>query len=521
MSGGGFVARAPASPKPRVPPPPRGWAGVSLSEVGWAELAPAELETAPPPPPPLAWRGPFPPPGQRSAAPRHRFDRLAPRRAQQPGRLLSPAFLLASRPPRRGPPPPPPLARSLDGAQAGEGAGSDPPPRPLRCICNQAPALYWRGRSPRTFPLALAPPGEEAAGGSPSGRTGRAAGERPEQPPVPAPALPGSSSSSAHAASCLSPAQSTAAPCQEPPPALAGGPAHLLPWTPSTAEVASETWLDAIWAAAAAAAALPDHPAAASGDQFYFPGDVLQDGAPSGDQLSTQLFRNQQLRDILVQKEVELARLQEENQHLRHFLNSAMVKQLEEKTKKLLLLQDGQDVDGTSKIGKRHRKTESRVAHEGRHPPKARRNLLGAFSACEEQPAPPVDSWVLQTLGLKDVDTVDESANYSASTLDLPPLGPSLWGPFGASDPGVSEGQPGGSVPLTSLADSTASPFPSPCSLPCLSDRPSPAKMDVAFTTSLSPHCNVKTHTFRQGQAFVRRDEDGGWKLTWVPTQSE
>ncbi|XP_013929265.1 PREDICTED: geminin coiled-coil domain-containing protein 1, partial [Thamnophis sirtalis] len=268
-----------------------------------------------------------------------------------------------------------------------------------------------------------------------------------------------------------------------------------------------------IWAAAA----LPDDPAAASGDRFYFPGNVLQDGSPSGDQLSTQLFRNQQLRDILVQKEVELTRLQEENQHLKHFLNSALVKRLEEKTQKLLLLQDGQDVDGTSKIGKRHRKTE------GRHPPKARRNLSGAFSACqEEQPAPPVDSWVLQTLGLKDVDTVDESANYSASTLGPPPLGSPLWGlPFGASDLGVSESQPGGSVPLTSPVDSIASPFPTPCPLPCLPDCPLPAKMDVAFTTSLSPHCNVKTHTFRQGQAFVRRDEDGGWKLTWVPTQSE
>ncbi|KAM3835055.1 geminin coiled-coil domain-containing protein 1 [Vipera latastei] len=270
-------------------------------------------------------------------------------------------------------------------------------------------------------------------------------------------------------------------------------------------------------------------------DQFYFPGDVLPDGAPSGDQLSTQLFRNQQLRDILVQKEVELARLQEENQHLRHFLNSALVKRLEEKTKrqdmapwliclllfpppeqKLLLLQAGPDIDGTSKIGKRPRKTESRLAHDGRHPPKARRSLSGDFSACEERLVPPVDSWVLQTLGLKDLDTVDESANYSAPTLHPSP-GSSLWGPFGASDLAVSEPPP----PLTSPVDSTASPFPSPCSVPCLSGHPSPAKADVAFTTSLSPHCNVKTHTFRQGQAFVRRDEDGGWRLTWVPTQSE
>ncbi|XP_070609956.1 geminin coiled-coil domain-containing protein 1 [Erythrolamprus reginae] len=310
---------------------------------------------------------------------------------------------------------------------------------------------------------------------------------------------------------------SSAGACQEPPTALEGVPAlPRLPWSPPTAEAAPETWLEALWAAAARP---EDAAAAANADQFYFPGNILQDGAPSGDQLSTQLFRNQQLRDILDQKEVELARLQEENQHLRCFLNSSLVKRLEEKTKKLLLLQG---VDGASKVGKRHRKIESRVALEGRHHPlKARRNLLGAFSACEEQPAPPVDSWVLQTLGLKDVDTVDEeSANYSASTLDpFPPLGSSPWGPFGASD--TREGQPGGSVCLPSPMDSTASPFPSPCSLPCLSDCPSPAKMEVAFTTSLSPHCNVKTHTFRQGQAFVRRDEDGGWKLTWVPTQSE
>ncbi|XP_007440276.1 geminin coiled-coil domain-containing protein 1 [Python bivittatus] len=262
--------------------------------------------------------------------------------------------------------------------------------------------------------------------------------------------------------------------------------------------------------------------------QFSSQGDVCQDGTPSGDQLATQLFRNQQLRDILVQKEVELARLQEENQHLRHFLSSALVKQLEEKTKKLLLPQDGQDLDGTSKTGKRHRKAETRVSPEGRHPPKARRNLLGDFSACEEPPIPPVDSWVLQTLGLKDVDTVDESANYSALAV-----GPSpdsfLWAPFEGPDLGICEGQPGvgRSATLTPPADSTASPrkgplaFPSPCQLPCCSDSPLPAKMDLAFTTSLSPHCNVKTHTFRQGQAFVRRDEDGGWKLTWVPKQSE
>lgn len=40
-----------------------------------------------------------------------------------------------------------------------------------------------------------------------------------------------------------------------------------------------------------------------------------------------------QLQDTLVQKEEELARLHEENNHLRQYLNSALVKCLKEKTK--------------------------------------------------------------------------------------------------------------------------------------------------------------------------------------------
>ncbi|VCW69184.1 unnamed protein product, partial [Gulo gulo] len=50
-------------------------------------------------------------------------------------------------------------------------------------------------------------------------------------------------------------------------------------------------------------------------------------------QLSSQLYRNKQLQDTLVQKEEELARLHEENNHLRQYLNSALVKCLEEKAK--------------------------------------------------------------------------------------------------------------------------------------------------------------------------------------------
>ncbi|KAK3531398.1 hypothetical protein QTP70_018202, partial [Hemibagrus guttatus] len=52
------------------------------------------------------------------------------------------------------------------------------------------------------------------------------------------------------------------------------------------------------------------------------------------DQLSPHLQRNKQLQDTLMQKEEELARLQEENNKLKEFLNSSYVKSLEYKSKR-------------------------------------------------------------------------------------------------------------------------------------------------------------------------------------------
>uniref|UniRef100_A0A670KJF3 Geminin coiled-coil domain containing n=1 Tax=Podarcis muralis TaxID=64176 RepID=A0A670KJF3_PODMU len=252
-----------------------------------------------------------------------------------------------------------------------------------------------------------------------------------------------------------------------------------------------------------------------------------------------------QLQDTLLQKEEELARLQEENNHLRQFLNSALVKQLEEKTKKLLR-QSNQKSHSPLQSGKRRLRAEGLpLPREASHPQKARRNLLGSFSACEEPRDPHVDSWVLRTLGLKDLDTIDESpasANYSALTPELP-LRSFIEVPPEATNFGCNESQPAVYRCATSLSTDRTGAMreepvahapdlpchfslpennypPLPCGLPCCSDA-SPTPTDVAFTTSLSPHCNVKTHTFRQGQAFVRRDEDGGWKLTWVPKQPE
>lgn len=158
-----------------------------------------------------------------------------------------------------------------------------------------------------------------------------------------------------------------------------------------------------------------------------------------------------------------------------------------------------------------------------------------------------MDSWVLQTLGLKDVNTIDEaSANYSALSPDLgrdtyclSPGGAigyehregaaavfscSHVPPASSSTHPCSEDSP--FPPQFSSAPCLSSPVPSVSSLPTyglpyLTGDLSPNKTEVAFTTSLSPHRNVRTHSFHQGQAFVRRDDDGGWRFTWVPKQAE
>lgn len=65
------------------------------------------------------------------------------------------------------------------------------------------------------------------------------------------------------------------------------------------------------------------------------------------------------------------------------------------------------------------------------------------------------------------------------------------------------------------------------CSLTGTSGKPQPpsapqtsnSRTDLAFSMSLSPSSSVKTHSFPQGQAFVRKDTEGRWNFTWVPRQ--
>lgn len=206
---------------------------------------------------------------------------------------------------------------------------------------------------------------------------------------------------------------------------------------------------------------------------------------------------------------------------------------------KLLSSDDVSKAYGKLRKGKRKPKEQRYSPPEVPHRKNVKRNLSSEFANCEEQPGPPVDPWVLQTLGLKDLNTIDDtlSANYSA--LASPPRRITSTFPQFLEDTVDYEKAPTEDLQIdyggesTTPSCSTASlgedfHFLSQLSNPPggLQTRPyyasdvSPNKTEMAFSTSLSPHCNVKTHSFHQGQAFVRRDEEGGWKFTWVPKQS-
>ncbi|XP_019481685.1 PREDICTED: geminin coiled-coil domain-containing protein 1 [Hipposideros armiger] len=331
----------------------------------------------------------------------------------------------------------------------------------------------------------------------------------------------------------------TVLPCQDE--YFVGGQSYNCPYSTTTSEssvdVSTETWVS-FWAAGLLDnrehQQAPQAQESSSDSNFPFPNSCSWEEA----QLSSQLYRNKQLQDTLVQKEEELARLHEENNHLRQYLNSALVKCLKEKTKTLLSSDEFSKACGKFRKGKRKPKEQRHFPPEIPHCKNAKRNLSGEFANCEEQPGPPVDPWVLQTLGLKDLNTIDDtlSANYSALSSH-PRRVLSTFSQF-PGDVADHAHAPTENLPIDyggdgTICHSTASHredfhFLSQLSnppgglqpLPLYTSDVSPNKTEVAFSTSLSPHCNVKTHSFHQGQAFVRRDEEGGWKFTWVPKHS-
>ncbi|XP_051966733.1 geminin coiled-coil domain-containing protein 1-like [Xyrauchen texanus] len=321
------------------------------------------------------------------------------------------------------------------------------------------------------------------------------------------------------------------------------------------------------------------------------------------DQLSPQLQRNKQLQDTLMQREEELARLQEENNKLKEFLNSSYVKSLEEKTKKLL---------SNCKVpdGSRHRKRThgnfrnlGELLHSGEGK-RTCRNLSLEFCSAEELAAtPPLDSWILETLGLRDENTVDPEHSFMSQITDHNPsfncsltkqddygtgtmsnsvnfssnaetqceyssiidsfsncsmdtssgysTSQSLASEYTTLDPSAlytitSTGSLVSSLPIMATAQHFTPPRAA--STPCRPKDTSPgphyntpvcgsssprggdgqlfstphvsrSRTDLAFSMSLSPQNSVKTHSFPQGQAFTRRDAEGGWNFTWVPKQ--
>ncbi|XP_034024772.1 geminin coiled-coil domain-containing protein 1 [Thalassophryne amazonica] len=130
-------------------------------------------------------------------------------------------------------------------------------------------------------------------------------------------------------------------------------------------------------------------------------------------QLSPQLQRNKQLQDTLLQREEELTRLQEENNKLRHFLNSSFVRNLEEQAKKL-------SADWTRKL--KRNLTYSRDGPFNHHQDfqqvskRVCRNLTAEFCSESKTAAashPNLDLWVRRTLGLTDQSTINTPSDSS------------------------------------------------------------------------------------------------------------
>ncbi|KAM9331588.1 geminin coiled-coil domain-containing protein 1 [Symphorus nematophorus] len=164
---------------------------------------------------------------------------------------------------------------------------------------------------------------------------------------------------------------------------------------------------------------------------------VWSSSPPAGltwlEQLSPQLQRNKQLQDTLLQREEELARLQEENNKLREFLNSSFVRNLEQKAKKL-------SADGRRKLKRNLMHIDDGSFQDCSHQlltsqqvsKRVCRNLTAEFcsesSGTSSSSEPNLDLWVLRTLGLKDRDTIDTSNDSSSSCSPGFSLSSSVYG---------------------------------------------------------------------------------------------
>ncbi|XP_062873449.1 geminin coiled-coil domain-containing protein 1 [Trichomycterus rosablanca] len=310
-------------------------------------------------------------------------------------------------------------------------------------------------------------------------------------------------------------------------------------------------------------------------------------------QLSPHLQHNKQLQNTLIQKEEELARLQEENNKLKEFFNSAYVKSLKEKSKKFLFVQRSSELRKRKRTLNEEDSLNVSQLLQDSEGIRTCRNLSPEFCLPKEVAVtPPLNSWILETLGLQDEGIVNADSCFSSPTTDqtssfYSPITSidqqSLTSPdmqnsrtcslypdsqseyssakdssFGVShnmdtcteyltlDPSplytVSTGSQVNSLPaIVSTGHFTpprAAPTPQHldasklwqhCNSHDFSIPPggegalfyvphtAGSRMDLAFSMSLSPQNTVKTQSYPQGQAFTRRDSQGGWNFTWVP----
>uniref|UniRef100_A0A8C6U1W4 Geminin coiled-coil domain containing n=1 Tax=Neogobius melanostomus TaxID=47308 RepID=A0A8C6U1W4_9GOBI len=236
-------------------------------------------------------------------------------------------------------------------------------------------------------------------------------------------------------------------------------------------------------------------------------------------ELSPHLQRNKQLHDTLLQREEELARLQEENHKLRQFLNSSFVKDIEEKAKKLR----ANDYLSKSKIRSKSSNRKRNLSSSGAPISKrVCRNLTTEFCSESEPSEPSLDLWVLKTLGLKDKDTIDTTTGHNVSAADHyhSPVdaGSTSRNVYDSPQEVRDHSSPLQTTisysPLKRLNFSCATPNTpgSPCGPGTPTGQP-----DLAFSMCLSSNHSVKTHSFPHGQAFVRRDTQGRCNFTWVP----
>lgn len=210
------------------------------------------------------------------------------------------------------------------------------------------------------------------------------------------------------------------------------------------------------------------------------------------------------------------------------------------------------------------------------------RNLSLEFCSPDEVAAtPPLDFWVLETLGLQDEDTINTDSSFSTEhTTSFSSPAPSsehfspalpdstMYSPYSDSHceyssaiesschfaPSLDDSADyltlgasrmytvtttgslqGIEVPTGQFTPPKAASTPQRLERHChgnaFSGPPvggstsfsaphvTRSRMDLAFSMSLSPQNSVKTHTFPQGQAFTRRNSQGGWNFTWVPKQ--